>query len=117
MLNYQAVQEAGLMATLRHPNIVEFLGLCLVPPCLVSEYCPRGSLYDIMKEARASPKLEKQLTWARRLSIVSHSTKACPLGPCVLAWALRPCLCWLGRVWGMGLSVGSWREPGLPCWV
>ena len=58
------------MSTLRHPNILGFLGLCLLPPCLVSEYCPRGSLYDILREARTSQKLASQLTWARRLSIV-----------------------------------------------
>lgn len=59
------------MAALRHPNILSFLGLTLVPPCLVFEYCPRGSVYDILKEARTSPALQDKLDWRRRLRMVS----------------------------------------------
>ena len=58
------------MAGMRHPNILGFLGLCMVPPCLVSEYCTRGSLYDILRDARSSARLARHLTWARRLSMV-----------------------------------------------
>lgn len=34
------------MASLRHPNIVLFLGACAKPPnlCIVLEYCVRGAL-------------------------------------------------------------------------
>ncbi|GAB4820775.1 hypothetical protein N2152v2_007821 [Parachlorella kessleri] len=67
--------EAAVMSTLRHPNILGFLGLCLLPPCLVSEFCPRGSLYDILREARTSHKLASQLTWARRLSIAVQTAQ------------------------------------------
>ena len=30
-------KEAGIMAALRHPNVVMFLGVCLQPPCMVAE--------------------------------------------------------------------------------
>jgi len=30
-------KEAGIMAGLRHPNVVMFLGVCLEPPCMVAE--------------------------------------------------------------------------------
>ncbi len=30
-------KEAGIMAALRHPNVVMFLGVCLEPPCMVAE--------------------------------------------------------------------------------
>ena len=43
------------MAVLRHPNIVMFLGACSQPPCMVTEYCARGSLLDILMRARQLP--------------------------------------------------------------
>jgi hypothetical protein len=61
------------MATLRHPSIVMYLGVCLDPPCMVTEYCARGSLNDVLKRARASPSLAQQLDWPRRLNMVSGS--------------------------------------------
>ncbi|ETI35963.1 TKL protein kinase [Phytophthora nicotianae CJ01A1] len=41
--------EAALCASLSHPNIVKFYGMCVCPPtiCLVSELC-QGSLEDIL---------------------------------------------------------------------
>ncbi|OWZ09097.1 Protein kinase [Phytophthora megakarya] len=41
--------EAALCASLRHPNIVKFYGMCVYPPtiCLVSELC-QGSLEDVL---------------------------------------------------------------------
>ncbi|CEG43983.1 tkl protein kinase [Plasmopara halstedii] len=41
--------EAALCASLDHPNIVTFFGMCVCPPtiCLVSELC-QGSLEDIL---------------------------------------------------------------------
>lgn len=41
--------EAALCATLHHPNIVKFHGMCICPPtvCLVSELC-QGNLEDVM---------------------------------------------------------------------
>lgn len=43
-------QEVGILATLRHPNVVLFMGVCLSPPAIVTEYCPLGSLYDVLKK-------------------------------------------------------------------
>lgn len=58
-----------------HPTVLDvtagFMGLCLVPPCLVSEYCTRGSMYDLLHEAARSPALAAKLTWHRRLRMVS----------------------------------------------
>lgn len=39
-------------------------------PCLVSEYCVRGSLFDVLQEARRSPVMAAQLDWPRRLRLV-----------------------------------------------
>ena len=59
------------MAALRHPNVLAFMGLCSSPPCLVSEYCPRGSLYDLLREAKGSPELSATISWAVRLKMAS----------------------------------------------
>ena len=46
------------------------MGLCRLPPALVTEYCARGSLYDCLHAARTSPAVAAELTWARRLGMV-----------------------------------------------
>ena len=63
------------MAALRHPNVVMFMGLCLEPPCIVTEFCARGSLYDVLKKARGSPAFAQQLDWSRRLSMALDAAK------------------------------------------
>ncbi|KAA6426630.1 MAG: kinase [Trebouxia sp. A1-2] len=68
-------QEAGMMASMRHPNVVMYLGVCLQPPCVVTEYCARGSLNDVFKRARATPALAAQLDWGRRLNMVLDAAK------------------------------------------
>ena len=64
-----ALLQVNIMAALRHPNIVLFMGVCLDPPCVVSEWCARGSLYDVLSKARKSAKLAPQLDWTRRLNM------------------------------------------------
>lgn len=60
-------QEASLMAELSHANVVQFLGLCVVPPCIVTEFCEKGSLYDVLKRGNEDPAQAAQLTWSRRI--------------------------------------------------
>lgn len=64
-----------MMASMRHPNVVMYLGVCLQPPCVVTEYCARGSLNDVFKRARATPALAAQLDWGRRLNMVLDAAK------------------------------------------
>lgn len=64
-------QEAGLMASLRHPNVVQFLGVCTFPPCIMTEYCDRGSLTDVLKKAKADSTEANELTWSRRLTTMA----------------------------------------------
>ena len=47
-------REAGMMATLRHPNVVMFLGVCTEPPCVITEFCARGSMLDALQRAHKS---------------------------------------------------------------
>ena len=71
------------MAALRHPNIVLFMGMVIDPPCLVSEWCARGSLYDVLAKARKSPALAPALDWTRRLNMALDAAKAgAPCDPC-----------------------------------
>jgi len=45
-------REAQIMRSLRHPNILQFLGACTDPPdiCIIMEFMPRGSLYNIIHD-------------------------------------------------------------------
>ena len=83
--------------------MVQFLALCALPPALITEYCARGSLYDCLQAARADPAAAAQLTWARRLAMVSAAgaggerAPALLVPPCAAAAAPllaagRPCL-------------------------
>eukprot|EP00027_Filamoeba_sp_ATCC50430_P017668 CAMPEP_0168569920 /NCGR_PEP_ID=MMETSP0413-20121227/16440_1 /TAXON_ID=136452 /ORGANISM="Filamoeba nolandi, Strain NC-AS-23-1" /LENGTH=482 /DNA_ID=CAMNT_0008602499 /DNA_START=674 /DNA_END=2122 /DNA_ORIENTATION=- len=43
----QLLKEAALMKSLRHPNVLQFLGACTKPyVCIVTEYMALGSLYQ-----------------------------------------------------------------------
>ena len=48
-------------------------GVCANPPCIVSEYCTRGSLTDVLHQARISRDPAAALSWARRLSIAAEA--------------------------------------------
>lgn len=68
------VHEASLMYQLRHPNIVMFLGVCLNPPALVTEYCAKGSLYNLLQSARVSSDKAKMLSWKRLLTMAVEAS-------------------------------------------
>jgi serine/threonine protein kinase len=55
-LTFEAVipWQVNILASIRHPNIVLFMGVCLEPPCLVTEFCARGSLYDVLRKVFAT---------------------------------------------------------------
>ncbi len=74
------------MAALRHPNIVLFMGVCLDPPCVVSEWCARGSLFDVLTKARKNPALAPQLDWTRRLNMALDAAKVGSAGPVSRFW-------------------------------
>jgi len=45
-------QEAMIMASLRHPNVIQFLGSCMIENdiCILTEYMARGSLHRLLHE-------------------------------------------------------------------
>jgi atrial natriuretic peptide receptor A len=49
-LNREQLIELKVMKDLSHDNLVKFHGACLdIPNCILSEYCPKGSLQDILE--------------------------------------------------------------------
>jgi serine/threonine protein kinase len=44
------------LASIRHPNVVNFIGACHKPGqrCLVTEYCARGSLDQVLHKSGES---------------------------------------------------------------
>jgi hypothetical protein len=34
--------QVNILARMRHPHVVLFMGVTLAPPCIVTEYCARG---------------------------------------------------------------------------
>ena len=74
-LGQELVEEASLMAELRHPNIVQFLGICISPPCLVTEFCCRGSLTALLRQAKTKPEKAIELTWSRRLGVLADAAR------------------------------------------
>jgi serine/threonine protein kinase len=51
------VREAKIHHTLRHPNIVQFLGICPDPLCTVTEFMPRGNLADFIRSPHYARKV------------------------------------------------------------
>eukprot|EP01088_Endostelium_zonatum_P015849 TRINITY_DN4053_c0_g1_i1.p1 TRINITY_DN4053_c0_g1~~TRINITY_DN4053_c0_g1_i1.p1 ORF type:complete len:1808 (-),score=396.61 TRINITY_DN4053_c0_g1_i1:28-5451(-) len=43
-------QEASLMTLLHHPNLVQLVGVCLDPFCMLLEFMALGSLYDYIHD-------------------------------------------------------------------
>ena len=68
-------KESTMMAALRHPNVVSFLGVCLQPPSIVTEYCARRSLTDVLRGAKSSPAKAGEMAWVRRLNMVLDAAK------------------------------------------
>jgi len=55
-------KEAAVLDVLRHPNVIECLGVCVMPPALVIalEYCKYGSLFEFLYNARPKKKRKKR---------------------------------------------------------
>ncbi|KAF6207493.1 hypothetical protein GE061_015939 [Apolygus lucorum] len=47
-----ARQELGILLTVRHPNIVPLIGLCIDPLCLILGLAPMGALHTILRSYR-----------------------------------------------------------------
>ncbi|XP_033468079.2 guanylate cyclase 2G [Epinephelus lanceolatus] len=45
------IAEFNMMKEMKHENLVQFFGVCIEPPnvCVVTQYCRKGSLKDVLK--------------------------------------------------------------------
>jgi hypothetical protein len=48
------LQQAATHATLTHRSVQHFYGVCLDPPLLILQNCPRGSLIQVLEQQRLS---------------------------------------------------------------
>ncbi|KAJ8986270.1 hypothetical protein NQ317_009980 [Molorchus minor] len=64
-LSRDELYELKIMKDLSNDNLVKFYGACLdIPNCLLTEYCPKGSLQDILENEQV------KLDWAFRMSLI-----------------------------------------------
>jgi serine/threonine protein kinase len=61
--------ESQILASLRHPNIVQFIGVCSQPPCMVSEFVEKGSLSDLIRSTYDS----QELSWGKLLKMLTDA--------------------------------------------
>ncbi|XP_021731067.1 serine/threonine-protein kinase STY8-like [Chenopodium quinoa] len=64
-------QEVKIMRKLHHKNVVQFIGACTKPPnlFLVTEFMPKGNLYDFMHKRKGVFKLQSLLRAAIDVSM------------------------------------------------
>lgn len=67
-------REVAILRTLRHPNILQFMGACTTPPnlCIVSEFEPNGSLFKLLHRSEASLRQEQKVQMALDTAIGMH---------------------------------------------
>lgn len=65
-LNRSLMLELKKMKDLQHEHLVRFYGACLDAPdsCLLTEFCPKGSLQDILENDQI------KLDWMFKLSLM-----------------------------------------------
>lgn len=70
-LNREQLLELKIMKDLSNDHLVKFYGACLESPncCILTEYCSRGSLQDILEYE------EVKLDWVFRMSLIHDITK------------------------------------------
>jgi hypothetical protein len=61
--------EVALLARLEHPNIVAFIGVCPDPLALVTEFCARGNLFDLLHAE------DLELPWRLRVSFALDAAR------------------------------------------
>ncbi len=73
--------EVSFMKTLRHPNILLFMGVCVKPVCLITEYCRNGNLFDVLHgtnsvtDFSAPPEFSIALSWSLKLKLAMDAAR------------------------------------------
>jgi len=123
-------REINLLRALRHPNILQFLGSCSIPPnvCLVTEYMPRGDLHKIIHDK--SVNLDKALMKKIALDVSRGMLYLHSSNPVVIHRDLKSHNVLIGEHWnakvadfGLCKIIQSWEETskytpcGTPKWA
>lgn len=95
----KAVRSAGKAALRgtapRSPHLLSLpwlqMGICTMPACIITEFCARGSLYDVLRAAAQDPELAAQLTWDRRLGMAIDAATGMLCVACSCRVALHLC--------------------------
>lgn len=53
--------------------MVNFLGFCTYPPAVAVEFCPRGSLFEVLHAGALNPSVARMLTWRRRMCMAADA--------------------------------------------
>ena len=94
--------QVSIMAAIRHPNVgpnayvyclchaclynpyvqcitsmqvAMLMGLCLNPIGVVTEFCARGSLTDVLRKAASDAVFAQQLNWRKRITMALDAAK------------------------------------------
>lgn len=61
------------MKDIHHEHLVKFYGACVDPPncCILTEYCPKGSLQDILENDQI------KLDWMFKISLMHDIVRVC----------------------------------------
>jgi len=62
------VKEIEAHQVLRHPCVVQLIGLCLDPLCVITEWMSRGSLYSILQDTKTPLPLSLRLKIALQIA-------------------------------------------------
>lgn len=123
-------REINLLRALRHPNILQFLGSCSLPPniCLVTEYLPRGDLHKIIHDKTVT--LDKRLMRSILLDVSRGMNYLHSSNPVVIHRDLKSHNVLIGEFWnakvadfGLCKIIQSWEETskytpcGTPKWA
>uniref|UniRef100_A0AAR5PZK1 Mitogen-activated protein kinase kinase kinase n=1 Tax=Dendroctonus ponderosae TaxID=77166 RepID=A0AAR5PZK1_DENPD len=59
---------------LNHSNIVKFKGVCTQEPCfcIVMEFCPYGSIFDLLKNQKNVVTTNRVVSWAKQIASGMH---------------------------------------------
>ena len=55
LVNTLMLLQAWYMSSLRHPNLVQLIGVCMRPLCVVVEYISCGDLYHFLHSEKPCP--------------------------------------------------------------
>ena len=76
------MKETQIMSSIRHPNVVQFIGATIKPPFfyIVVEYCPRGSVDKIIRTSysevqKEPPKSSLAIRKERKISLMSNNLR------------------------------------------